>query len=706
VQLAPDGDGLRVAVLVRPFGERGAYQEPGQGSAGLIAEIDGQRLQTQRDLKQEHHRVVQLIMACPSLEDDADPDQPFQWLKPDLESSLTLLTELGAAGEDLALVEWPQGEKFRLLGHATLGQMSVQLRQHRDWFGVEGELRLDNGEVIALRTLLDLLDAQPGRFLRLDGERFLALTEAFRKRLEDLRAFSELHGDGQRLHPLALPVLEEMAGEFGEFRADAAWRQRVEQLREAERLDPKLPTTFQAELRDYQRDGYVWLARLAAWGVGACLADDMGLGKTVQALALILSRAHEGPSLVIAPTSVGFNWHSEAARFAPTLNLKSLTTGDRQKTLDGLGPLDLLVCSYGLLQQEAVGDRLAKVRWRTLVLDEAQAIKNAATQRSKQAMALQADFKLVTTGTPLENHLGELWNLFRFINPGLLGSLERFNRRFAVPIERDQDRDARQRLKRLIQPFLLRRTKAQVLDELPPRTEIELRVELGEQEAAFYEALRRKLLEALEEGPGPAEDQRFRVLAAITKLRRACCHPGLIAPELGLSSSKLAALGEVLDELLANRHKALVFSQFVDHLSLVRAYLDERGVSYQYLDGQTPAPERKKRVEAFQAGEGDVFLISLKAGGTGLNLTAADYVLHLDPWWNPAVEDQASDRAHRIGQTRPVTIYRLVAKGTIEEKIVSLHRHKRELADSLLEGGELSGKIGAEELLALMREPA
>lgn len=321
-------------------------------------------------------------------------------------------------------------------------------------------------------------------------------------------------------------------------------------------------------------------------------------------------------------------------------------------------------------------------------------------------MALQADFKLVTTGTPLENHLGELWNLFRFINPGLLGSLESFNRRFAGPIERSQDRDARQRLKRLIQPFLLRRTKAQVLDELPPRTEIELRVELGEQEAAFYEALRRKLLEELEQGPGPAEDQRFRVLAAITKLRRACCHPSLIAPELGLASSKLAALGEVLDELLANRHKALVFSQFVDHLGLVRSYLDERGVSYQYLDGQTPAPDRKKRVEAFQAGEGEVFLISLKAGGTGLNLTAADYVIHLDPWWNPAVEDQASDRAHRIGQTRPVTIYRLVAKGTIEEKIVSLHRHKRELADSLLEGGELSGTIGAEELLALMREPA
>jgi len=589
-----------------------------------------------------------------------------------------------------------------VLGKADNSQASLQIKRQRDWFSLSGEIRLNQDEVIEMQVLLNLIGDKPGKFVCLDGNRFLALTDSFRKRLEELRAYTDAQGKERRVHPLALPVLEELGGDLGEFKVDAAWRKQVERLREAESIQPKLPSTLQAELRDYQVEGFHWLSRLAAWGVGACLADDMGLGKTLQAIALLLNRASQGPSLVIAPTSVCFNWRNEVARFAPTLNLKTLGAADRQQLIDGLEPMDLLVCSYGLLQQESVAELLTKVEWNMIVLDEAQAIKNAATRRSQQAMALQGGFKLITTGTPVENHLGELWNLFRFINPGLLGSLESFNRRFAGPIERDQDREARQRLKRLIQPFILRRTKAQVLDELPARTEIELQVELSEQEAAFYEALRRKLVDDLNQA-APGEDHRFKVLAAITKLRRACCNPKLVAPELGLSSSKLNLMGEVLEELLDNKHKALIFSQFVDHLSLVREYLDGKDIRYQYLDGQTPAPERKKRVEAFQAGEGDVFLISLKAGGVGLNLTAADYVIHMDPWWNPAVEDQASDRAHRIGQTRPVTIYRLVATNTIEEKIVSLHRQKRELADSLLEDGDMSAKVGTDELLQLMR---
>ena len=704
VQLIPEGEGLRAALLVRPFGEQGAYCPPGAGGAGLIAEIGGKRLQTQRDLKQELRLAGEVLAACPSLGAGAEEVQEWQWLAADPETSLEVLLELQGIGGQ-ALVEWPQGEKFKLMGgQLGLNRFSLRLQQQRDWFSVSGELQLDSGEIVNMQRLLELTAGARGKFIRLDENRFIALTDAFRKRLDDLRAFSEKHGSGQRLNALALPAMEELAGEVGEFQADAAWRQQIERLRLAEQFQPKLPSTLQADLRDYQREGFEWLSRLAAWGVGACLADDMGLGKTLQAIALLLTRAGEGPSLVVAPTSVCFNWQNELARFAPTLNVRFLGAGDRQQTIDSLKPWDLLVCSYGLLQQESVGELLAGVKFRTIVLDEAQAIKNPATKRSQQAMALQGEFKLVTTGTPVENHLGELWNLLRFANPGLLGSLESFNKRFAYPIERNQDREARHRLKRLIQPFILRRTKSQVLSELPPRTEIELQVELGEKEATFYEALRRKLMDELAAGAGPVEDKRFQVLAAITKLRRACCNPSLVAPELGLSSSKLELFGEVLDELLDNRHKALVFSQFVDHLGIIRAHLDEKGVSYQYLDGQTPAAERKKRVEAFQGGQGDVFLISLKAGGVGLNLTAADYVIHMDPWWNPAVEDQASDRAHRIGQQRPVTVYRLVTKGTIEEQIVSLHRQKRDLADSLLEGGEISGKIGAEDLLQLMRE--
>jgi SNF2 family DNA or RNA helicase len=476
-------------------------------------------------------------------------------------------------------------------------------------------------------------------------------------------------------------------------------------------LQPVLPSTLQAELRDYQIDGFRWLSRLAHWGVGACLADDMGLGKTLQALAVILNRAPAGPTLILAPTSVCANWISEVQRFAPTLNIVQFGSGDatmdrqsqRQALLEGLQPFDMLVCSYGLLQQEEVAEIMAKVEWQTIVLDEAQAIKNFATKRSQAAMNLQGGFKLITTGTPIENHLGELWNLFRFINPGLLGSLERFNQNFANPIERSQDKPTRLRLKKLIQPFLLRRTKSQVLAELPSRTEILLHVELSQDEMALYEALRREAIAKLANSDATAGAKHLQVLAEIMKLRRVCCNPRLVMPDSPFPSAKLQLFGEVLAELLENRHKALVFSQFVDHLRIIRDYLDEQKISYQYLDGSTPAKERKKRVDAFQAGEGDVFLISLKAGGTGLNLTAADYVIHMDPWWNPAVEDQASDRAHRIGQQRPVTIYRLVAKHTIEEKIVDLHQHKRDLADSLLEGAEVSGKISTDELLKLIQ---
>ena len=397
------------------------------------------------------------------------------------------------------------------------------------------------------------------------------------------------------------------------------------------------------------------------------------------------------------------NWLTEARRFAPTLRLMPFGGADRQAQLADLGPFDLVVASYGLLHQEAA--LLSAVAWQTVVLDEAQAIKNSTTRRSQAAMHLQAQFRLITTGTPIENHLGEFFTLFHFINPGLLGSRERFNERFAAPIERHNDREAGRRLKKLIQPFILRRLKAQVLEELPPRTEVLLEVELSPEETAFYEALRRQALERIETEAGAGGHQRMRILAEITRLRQACCHPRLVLPESTLPGAKLALFAEVVGELLDNGHKALVFSQFVGHLALIRAYLDEHAIPYRYLDGSTPARERQREVEAFQAGQGDLFLISLKAGGLGLNLTAADYVIHMDPWWNPAVEDQASDRAHRIGQQRPVTVYRLVARNTIEEKIVRLHGEKRDLADSLLEGTDASGRISADDLLRLIREP-
>lgn len=717
IHLLPHGEGLRIALLIRPFATGGAYFQPGQGGESVLSEIDGKPLQAKRDLDLEKQQAATVLRDCPVLQ-QAERDLGGDWLLDDAETCLELLLQLQALPNGQAILEWPEGVKFRLLGHSNGTGFNVQVKRDNDWFAMQGELKVNEDTVIQLQQLLGLLDQQQGRFLRLQDGQFLALTDEFRRRLQDLKAYTDLSGKKVRINPLAALTLEDWQDEAG-FKADKHWQAHMQRLKDSRNYQPQVPSTFQAELRDYQLEGYNWLSRLAQWGVGACLADDMGLGKTVQGLALLVERAPGGPSLIVAPTSVCANWEIEARRFAPTLNPIILGTGDRQRLLDNLQPFDLLISSYGLLQQEQVAEMLAKINFQTVILDEAQAIKNIATRRSQGAMNLQAEFRVIMTGTPLENHLGELWNLFRFINPGLLGSLEQFNQRFAVPIERDRSAEARYLLKKLIQPFILRRTKTQVLQELPPRTEIPIYVELSPEEMAFYEALRRESLSLLMDIDTPAAQggasgmpgatagqKHLQILAAITKLRRSCCNTRLANADMVLPSSKLAAFGEIVDELLENKHKALVFSQFVDHLHLIKDYVEQRGIAYQYLDGSTPAKERQKRVDGFQRGEGELFLISLKAGGVGLNLTAADYVIHMDPWWNPAVEDQASDRAHRMGQLRPVTIYRMIAKQTIEEKIVALHGHKRDLADSLLDGADISGKMSTDDLLDLMKGDA
>jgi SNF2 family DNA or RNA helicase len=407
-----------------------------------------------------------------------------------------------------------------------------------------------------------------------------------------------------------------------------------------------------------------------------------------------------GPALVVCPLSVIGNWINEVNRFAPSLQIRLLGTGgyNRMQTVKHLQPGDVLFISYGLLQSEE--KLLSQPVYATAVLDEAHTIKNFATKTSKATMQLHASFRVALTGTPVQNHLGEVWNLFNFINPGLLGDLQHFTDTYA----KSDDENARKRLKKLIAPFILRRTKTKVLDELPPKTEIVKKITLSDDEKAFYEALRRQAVENLSSSNASPGAKHFQALAEITRLRQACCNPALINAQLNIESSKLTTFLEIAGELIDNSHRALVFSQFVTHLAIVRDELDKRGITYQYLDGTVPATERERRVEKFQKGEGELFLISLKAGGLGLNLTAADYVIHLDPWWNPAVEDQASDRAHRIGQTRPVTIYRLVAENTIEEKIIKLHNTKRDLAESLLEGSDKSAQLSLNELIELIND--
>nr|MBA3538558.1 DEAD/DEAH box helicase [Deltaproteobacteria bacterium] len=550
-----------------------------------------------------------------------------------------------------------------------------------------------------LAEIVDYLSASPGRFLRLTGkdgeERYVALTSELRRRLDEILGLGTHAGRGLRFPSLAAPLVAELLAS-SQIEADASWRRQVERLT-ASGTEPVVPSTLRGELRPYQIDGFRWLVRLGTWGAGGCLADEMGLGKTLQCIALLLHRAPSGPGLVVAPTSVVPNWVDEVQRFAPTLRVRTFIGPARAADLADLGAFDLVVTSYAILQIDA--DALAAISFATAVLDEAQVIKNADTKRARAAGRLRAELRVATTGTPIENRLEDLHGIFAFLNPGLLGSSESFQARFVRAIDRPNVRD---RLRRLVAPFILRRTKTQVLPELPSRTEVTLRIPLELEELALYEVVRKEALAQLGSGGGP---MRMKLLAAITRLRQAASNARLLLPDSTAPSAKLDALGELLDDLLPSRHKVLIFSQFVGHLALVKELLHARGVSFQYLDGSTPMAARKIAVDSFQAGRGEVFLISLKAGGFGLNLTAADYVVHMDPWWNPAVEDQASDRAHRIGQTRPVTIYRLVARDTIEDRILALHHHKRQLAAGILEGSELAGSISERELLDLIRGP-
>jgi superfamily II DNA or RNA helicase len=699
LHLLPWNDGLRLLMRVQPLGAGGPIFPPGSGRSNVMAEIDRKLLKASRNLKQERKQADALVQDCPALANWEDPSDDLLLEEP--EQCLEALQQLHALGDRVVLA-WPEGEKLRITQQVGSNNLSLKVKQSGDWFDLDGKLHVDENLVLTLRQLLELSQTATGRFVALGNGQFLTLTRQFQKRLEALRAYAETSGkNGLKVGTLAGMALEEFIDEAGELEADKHWKAQVSKLKKVRQSQPTVPASLQAELRDYQEDGFRWMMRLADWGVGGCLADDMGLGKTVQTLGVLLARADQGVALVVAPVSVCNNWYSECQRFAPSLRPLFYRGKDRQALLEGLQPRDLLIVSYGLLQQDI--EAFQKLHWSTIVLDEAQAIKNVNTKRTQAVYQLQGDFRLVTTGTPIENHLGELWSLFRFLNPGLLFSQQKFGERFQTPIERDNDEHTRHALKKLVQPFLLRRTKNQVLQELPPRTEITLTVSLSDAEMALYEALRQQALERFAQQADEVEQQHLAVLAEITRLRLAACHPQLAMPGSALPSSKLQAFGELVLELRENQHKALVFSQFVKHLDLIRAWLDGQGIHYQYLDGSTPMEQRKERVDAFQRGEGDIFLISLKAGGFGLNLTAADYVIHMDPWWNPAVEDQASDRAHRIGQQRPVTVYRLVAENTIEEKIVKLHQLKRDLADSLLEGSDVSGKLSAKDMLEMIR---
>ena len=696
-QLRPLGDGLQLQLVAQPFGAFGPAVTPGLGRSRLMCLHEGVSLATERDLAAETRARAEVLDALPFLDPEAAPESP--WLLADAEQALRAVEVLpGLPG--IAALDWPKGKPLRVTPIAS-ESLNVQVSSGRDWLALTGEAQLDESRVLSLQELMALTRASRSRFVRLGEGEYLALSEQLRQQLRDLDALGQGKKDGLQLPQASASWLDDTLADMT-VDGDKAWRGRMDALARAAELQPVLPPGLRAELRGYQLDGFVWMSRLAQAGLGACLADDMGLGKTVQTLGLLVARAELGPALVLAPTSVCGNWLAETTTFAP--GLRCVVYGedaDRAAAIADAGPGDVLVVSYALAQIDA--EALAEKQWATLVMDEAQALKNAATKRAKSVAEFKADFRLALSGTPVENRLADLWSIMNLINPGLLGSAAQFAERFANPIERQQDNVARQRLRRLVSPFLLRRTKSQVLQDLPPRTEIVHLVQPGAEERNFLEALRRSAQEAVSQGQQSGQPAPMQVLAELMRLRRAACDPRLVSPELGLVGAKLGEFERIVRELVDGSHKALVFSQFTDFLKILAERLDAMGVKYQYLDGSTPAAERSKRVAAFQRGEGEVFLISLKAGGFGLNLTMADYVLIVDPWWNPAAEDQATGRAHRMGQQRPVTVYRLVTAGSVEERIIDLHRDKRGLADGILEGQEEATVLDAKALAALLR---
>ncbi|KAA5545854.1 DEAD/DEAH box helicase [Roseiconus nitratireducens] len=670
---------------------------PGQEPAIVPAITEEGPIRLRRDTKSERQRANEVVTRFGI--DSLSPDEPWSWVAETDDQALDLLARLYEAGDSAPRMIWPEGETIRVRGEITPSALRVQIDDSKDWFGLSGTVSVDGREI----KLADLLAAVTERraLVRVGDREFAKISDAFRKRLEQLGDTLVSDRGNLKVADAAVPAVQELIGADVPLEATARWHETIHRLESLADFHPEPPDTLDVSFRDYQLEGFRWLSRLSRWGVGGVLADDMGLGKTVQTLGVLVERAAEGPALVVAPTSVGDNWVRETERFSPGLNPKLYREGNRQHLIESAGPGDLLIVSYQLVQRDA--RRFASRHWHTLVLDEAQFIKNAQTKTARAIRDIDADWRIALSGTPLENHLGELWSLMRTISPGLLGSWDRFRNRFADPIERHKDAERRESLARLVRPFILRRTKEKVLRELPPRTEITLQAHLSGEERQRYDDARMEALAELSGGIDQPGEHRMRTLAWLTKLRQLACHPRLVDRMWSRGSAKLTLLSSLIDELRDGDHRALIFSQFVKHLGLIRELLDERGITYQYLDGATPAKERQRRVDAFQAGEGDLFLISLKAGGTGLNLTAADYVIHLDPWWNPAVEDQATDRAHRIGQDRPVTVYRLVASGTIEEQILEMHADKRELVAGVLDGTDRAAKMETEDLIRLIK---
>jgi len=566
------------------------------------------------------------------------------------------------------------------------GAFRIEVSSGVDWFELHGGVEYGN----TTARLPELLGAlrRGDKMVRLDDGTYGVLPEEWLRRIGPLAGMGVPEQGHVRFRPSQAGLLDALLAAQPEARCDETFARVREELRRFHGVEPAAqPAGFVGRLRDYQSEGLGWMRFLQRFSFGGCLADDMGVGKTAQVLALLESRRElraagepVGPSLVVVPKSLVFNWKEEAARFTPQLRVLDHTGLERNG--NDFAAYDLVLTTYGTLRRDAW--RFKDAEFDYIVLDEAQAVKNAETESSKAVRLLRGRHRLAVSGTPVENHLGELWTLFEFLNPGMLGAANAF--KVAGGSMRNPDEETRRLLGQALRPFILRRTKEQVARELPPKTEQTVYCELEPEQRKLYDELRRHYRDSLLrriETAGLA-NSKIQVLEALLRLRQAACHPGLLDSKRSSdSSAKLDVLLEQLREVLDEGHKALVFSQFTSLLKILRDRLNQDGIVYEYLDGATR--DRQARVERFQNDKDcRLFLVSLKAGGLGLNLTAAEYVFILDPWWNPAVEAQAVDRAHRIGQTRPIFAYRLIARDTVEEKVLELQKTKRDLAAAMI----------------------
>lgn len=597
--------------------------------------------------------------------------EAFSWLNENRVNLLNLGFE----------VSQPQSnDKKYFVGKAVI---EVEVKENIDWFDIHAKIRFGEFE-IPFKELRKLILRKKVEFKLPNGE-IAIIPEAWLTRYADLFALSETQGDREkpvlRKHHLNL-VKELEEGNLAKVHLS-------EKLRSLSSFSGiknyPLPTGFQGELRPYQKAGYNWLRFLNEYKLGGCLADDMGLGKTVQALALLLSEKENGggPSLLIMPTSLIYNWEMEANKFAPELKVLNYTGTLRNKDIKRFEKYDIILTSYGITRLDI--DLLQNFYFNYIILDESQVIKNPSSNIAKAVRELKSRHKLVLTGTPLENTTMDLWSQMSFINPGILGTQSYFRHEFQVPIEKKNEEAKAKKLNAVIKPFVLRRHKSQVATELPEKVEhVQYSVMTTEQEKRYEEVksyYRGKILDLIDkEGMG---NSRFMILEGLTKLRQLANHPKMIEPSYAGDSGKLEDITHMLENAMAEGHKVLVFSQFVKHLNLIQHYLKSNKINYAYLDGAST--DRKEQVESFNKDPKiKAFLISIKAGGLGLNLTEADYVFILDPWWNPAVEAQAIDRAHRIGQKKKVFTYKFITRNSVEEKILMLQKKKLKLTGDLI----------------------